>query len=492
MAEDERLEARTRRFDAVADRVVPYFGLVLGTVITPVVFPADARFWLVAGPLAAASAAWSWWFTRPRRRPPDPTARPPGAPAGDSLATRHGGLYIAGLLVLMALLVFASPFYGFQAFAGYVHSVTYLRRAWAVAGVVGTAVLTSYAQLGGAWNPLTTAELGGLVGLTVINTIVGGGFTYFGYFTTQQSERRRQVIAELNEANRRLAESLAENAALHARLMEQAREAGVLDERARLAREIHDTIAQGLAGVVAQLEAADAAEGDPVLRQRHLDAARALARESLAEARRSVQALTPARLVDARLPEAIADMATAWAQTTQATVHVETTGDVRALLPELEVTLFRVAQEALTNVGKHAGATTVWLTLTYMEDVVVLDVRDDGVGFDPGARPGPTAGAGYGLSTMEQRVLRVSGTFTVESAPGEGTAVSASVPAIPAEAGAASDPARADRTVIDAADPDRTDADPDRTDMGASPDRTAVDSRLARTGTAVAKDRGVR
>jgi signal transduction histidine kinase len=244
--------------------------------------------------------------------------------------------------------------------------------------------------------------------------------------------------------------------------------------------------------VVAQLEAADAAEGDPVLRQRHLDAARALARESLAEARRSVQALTPARLVDARLPEAIADMATAWAQTTQATVHVETTGDVRALLPELEVTLFRVAQEALTNVGKHAGATTVWLTLTYMEDVVVLDVRDDGVGFDPGARPGPTAGAGYGLSTMEQRVLRVSGTFTVESAPGEGTAVSASVPAIPAEAGAASDPARADRTVIDAADPDRTDADPDRTDMGASPDRTAVDSRLARTGTAVAKDRGVR
>src|SRR5690606_32370022 len=133
--------------------------------------------------------------------------------------------------------------------------------------------------------------------------------TYFGYFTNQQSERRRQMIAELNEANRRLAESLAENAALHARLMEQAREAGVLDERARLAREIHDTIAQGLAGVVAQLEAAEAAEGDPRLRQRHIDTARALARESLAEARRSVQALAPARLVDARLPDAIAEMA---------------------------------------------------------------------------------------------------------------------------------------------------------------------------------------
>ncbi|MBX6752362.1 MAG: sensor histidine kinase [Micromonosporaceae bacterium] len=389
-------------------------------------------------------------------------AGPGGTPTDGSLATRCGGLYVAGLLGLMALLVYLSPFYGFQAFAGYVHSVAYLRRSWPVAGVLGTAVLASYAQLGGSWNSLSTAELGGLAALTVINALVGGGFTYFGYFTNQQSERRRQMIAELNEANRRLAESLAENAALHARLMEQAREAGVLDERARLAREIHDTIAQGLAGVVAQLEAAEAAEGDPRLHQRHIDTARTLARETLAEARRSVQALAPARLVGARLPDAIAEMARAWAQTTHVTVHVDATGDVRALLPDLEVTLFRVAQEALANVGKHAKATTAWLTLTYMEDVVVLDVRDDGVGFDPGARPGPGAGTGYGLSAMEQRVLRVSGTFTVESAPGEGTAVSASVPAIPAEAGAVSGPAGPDRTAT--ADTDGTvTADTDRT-----------------------------
>jgi signal transduction histidine kinase len=477
MTEDAKLEARTRRFDAVANRVVPYFGLVLGTVITPVVFPTGPRFWLVAGLLVAASAAWSWWFTRPRRRPPA-AARALGAPPDDeSLATRYGGVYLVGLLGLMALLVYLSPFYGFQAFAGYVHSVAYLRRFWPVVGVVGTAALASYAQLGGAWNPLSAAELGGLAGLTVVNAIVGGGFTYFGYFTNVQSERRRRMIAELNEANRRLAESLAENAALHARLMEQAREAGALDERARLAREIHDTIAQGLAGVVAQLEAAEAAEGDPAQRQRHLDAARALARESLAEARRSVQALAPARLVDARLPEAIAEMAAAWAQTTQVTVHVGTTGDVRALLPDLEVTLFRVAQEALANVGKHASATTVWLTLTYMEDVVVLDVRDDGVGFDPSIRPTPAAGTGYGLSTMEQRVRRMSGTFTVESAPGEGTAVSASVPAIPAEASAVSDPARADRTGPEPTRFDRTNTGPDRT--GTDPalsSRTVTDS----------------
>jgi signal transduction histidine kinase len=92
-----------------------------------------------------------------------------------------------------------------------------------------------------------------------------------------------------------------------------------------------------------------------------------------------------------------------------------------------------VVQEALANVGKHAQATRVGITLSYMDDVVVLDVRDDGRGFTPSATPGPSAGFGFGLAAMEQRVRRVSGTLTVESAPGEGTALSASVPAIPAE-----------------------------------------------------------
>lgn len=440
LAEDNRLDDRARRFDAVAQRVVPYFGLALGTVITPAVLPTGPRYWLMAGPLVVASAAWSWWFIRPRGRVPRPavpSAAGALAPHVDgSVASRHGGVYFAGLLAFMALLVHSSPFFGFQAFAGYVHSVAYLRGLWRVAGMVGTAVLASYAQLGGSLNPLTTAELGGLAGLTVINSLAGGGFTYFGYLTNLQSERRRRMIAELNDANRRLAESLAENAALQARLMEQARVSGALDERARLAREIHDTIAQGLTGVVTQLEAAGAADGDPQLRRRHVDTARRLARESLAEARRSVQALAPGPLADARLPEAIVQTAKAWGEAAHVTVHVDTTGDVRALLPELEVALFRVAQEALTNVGKHAGAANVWITLTYMEDVVALDVRDDGAGFDPAALPGPVAGAGYGLATMAQRVRRVSGTFAIESTPGEGTVVSASVPAIQAEAGA--------------------------------------------------------
>jgi signal transduction histidine kinase len=184
---------------------------------------------------------------------------------------------------------------------------------------------------------------------------------------------------------------------------------------------------------VTQLEAAGVADGDPVVRRRHIDTASALARESLTEARRSVDALGPRQLVEAHLPDAIADMAKRWAEASDVELILDTTGDPRPLLPELEVALFRVAQEALANVGKHAGARRVGLTLSYMDDVVVLDVRDDGRGFAVDATAGARDGSGFGLVAMEQRVRRVAGTFSVESAPGDGAALSASVPAIPAE-----------------------------------------------------------
>src|SRR5690606_36062868 len=127
-------------------------------------------YWLVAGPLVAGSAAWSWWFTRPRPAKAGPRPATAGSrhrtpvlgPHHDgSLASRHGGIYMTGLLAFMALLVYLSPFYGFQAFAGYVHSISYLRRFWPIAGLFVSAVLASYAQLGGSRNPLTGAELGG-------------------------------------------------------------------------------------------------------------------------------------------------------------------------------------------------------------------------------------------------------------------------------------------------------------------------------------------
>jgi signal transduction histidine kinase len=206
----------------------------------------------------------------------------------------------------------------------------------------------------------------------------------------------------------------------------QAREAGVLDERARMAREIHDTLAQGLAGIVTQLEAAD-------LPNEHIATARQLARESLTEARRSVQGLAPRELAEGRLPVAITDAARRWSQRSGIAASVQTTGDPRPLIADVELALFRVCQESLTNIAKHAKASRVGLTLSYMDDVVTLDVRDDGVGFVPDRRAAREDGSGYGLAGMRQRVQRVAGTLEVESAPGEGTAISANVPAITAE-----------------------------------------------------------
>jgi signal transduction histidine kinase len=143
------------------------------------------------------------------------------------------------------------------------------------------------------------------------------------------------------------------------------------------------------------------------------------------------QALRPGHLEDAHLPEAITGMSERWSATSGVAVGVETTGDPRPMLADVEVALFRVAQEALTNVAKHAKASRVGLTLSYMDDVVLLDVRDDGVGFEPGV-----AGGGFGLTSMRQRLLRVAGSLEIESSPGEGTAVNASVPALPAGGGA--------------------------------------------------------
>jgi len=416
---DARLEAREQRMDSLLGRYIGYLGLAIGVALTPFVYEPTPAFLAGVVGTTLASALWTFFFVT--RRPA--LAEQP----------RWGTVYVTGLVAFMAALVLQSGFFGFQAFAGYVHSFAYLRGRARWAGVAGTAAIAAYGQVGSpAPATLTLGLTAGWLVLSLLNTVVAGTFMYFSEFTSAQTERRREVISELNEANRRLSETLAENAALQTRLLASAREAGVLDERARLAREIHDTIAQGLAGVVTQLEAAGAVEEEPQLRRRHVDTAMGLARESLREARRSVEALTPGQLEHAQLPDAIAEMAKRWAETSGVGLVLDTTGVPVPLLPELEVALFRVAQEALVNVGKHAGATRVGLTLSYMDDVVVLDVRDDGRGF---ARDEvvTTTDSGFGLAAMETRVQRVSGTLAVESAPGEGTALSASVPAIPAE-----------------------------------------------------------
>jgi signal transduction histidine kinase len=196
-----------------------------------------------------------------------------------------------------------------------------------------------------------------------------------------------------------------------------------------MARELHDTLAQGLAGIITQLQAAERGHW-----RRHHDAAAQLARESLTEARRALDAMRPEPLAEARLPEALADVVQRWSARNSVEAALTTTGEVRTMRPEVEVTLLRTAQEALANVSKHAHAGRVGLTLSYMEDLVSLDVRDDGVGFEPAAANGH--GGGFGLTSMRQRVHGVGGVLAIESEPGAGTAISASVPAIALEGGA--------------------------------------------------------
>ena len=222
------------------------------------------------------------------------------------------------------------------------------------------------------------------------------------------------------------------------RLVEEARRAGrqtgVLRERQRMAHEIHDTLAQGFTSIVMNLEAAEGAmpPGADDRARLHLDQARLTARESLTEARRLVWALRPEALENVSLPEALERLAERWRGESSIAAGVATTGTPCPLPPEIEATLFRVAQEAFSNVRKHApGASRVALTLSYMGDAVALDARDDGEGFDPdreAERKRDQNSGGFGLRGMRERVESVGGTLSVESAIGEGTTLTVKLP----------------------------------------------------------------
>src|SRR5258708_10451200 len=175
----------------------------------------------------------------------------------------------------------------------------------------------------------------------------------------EQIAQHRQALAELSAANRRLEATIAENEGLHRQLLVQAREARTLGERRPMARELHDTLAPGLTGIVTQLQAAEQGADDPVRWRRHVTAAARLARKGLAEARRSVHALRPELLETGRLSEALAAIAERWSGLHGIQAQVTTTGTVRPVQPEAEFPLLRAAQEALANVARHPPCTRV-------------------------------------------------------------------------------------------------------------------------------------
>ncbi len=342
----------------------------------------------------------------------------------------RGTVFFVGRWFLALALVVANPWFGFYTFVGYIDALRLFSFRRAVVGILATAPLSAIAQMAGP----PDATVGSLVAfgvLCLVNGGLAGAFSYYGMVVERQNEERRRAIDELEVANAKLQQALTENAGLHAQLVAQAREAGALDERARLAREIHDTLAQGLTGIVAQLQAAERRVGDDSELRMRFEKTMQLARHSLAEARRSVEALSPAALEHADLPIALKAEAERWTHDTGVRTELVTTGEAIPLHPEAEAALLRTAQEALTNVAKHASASRVAITLSYMGDVVSLDVRDDGQGFttaSPSART--TDGTGFGLVGMRQRLATVAGTLEIESEPGGGTALSATVPTL--------------------------------------------------------------
>jgi signal transduction histidine kinase len=230
----------------------------------------------------------------------------------------------------------------------------------------------------------------------------------------EESYERRQLIEQLEATRSELAAA--------------EREGGRLAERQRLARDIHDTLAQGFVSIVLQLQAAEAElPADAAEARGHLERARRTARDNLAEARRLVWDLRPEALSAAPLGEALGRLAGRVAEETGLAATATVTGTPQPLSPDAEVTLLRVTQEALANVTRHASAGRVAVTLSYMDGEAALDVRDDGSGFTPAA-DGFGPNGGLGLRGMRERVEALGGRLAVETAPGRGTTIAVTVP----------------------------------------------------------------
>jgi signal transduction histidine kinase len=219
------------------------------------------------------------------------------------------------------------------------------------------------------------------------------------------------------------------------KLVEQSNQAAVMQERARVARDIHDTLAQGLTGIVVQLSAAERAmQVAPQDAPAHIRLAQDMARESLAEARRSIWNLRSPNLAHGELSDALAGLAQR-ASTGTMRVIFETEGAEWDLRAEVDSALLRVTQEALVNVSKHANATLVHVTLSYLPDAVRLVIHDNGIGLTEDVLnvdkhiEGPASG--FGLTGMRERIEQWGGELTLTNA--HGAQVQAMIPRARAE-----------------------------------------------------------
>ncbi|NQX25874.1 sensor histidine kinase [Microbacteriaceae bacterium VKM Ac-2854] len=254
------------------------------------------------------------------------------------------------------------------------------------------------------------AELGEAFGVTAL-VIVGSVFL----------SSRMTSIADESAARGALIEQLRRSQGQLAVLSE---EQGAAAERERIAREMHDTLAQGFTSILTLGRAVQGElDADPALARRHVELITETAQENLQESRRIIAALTPARLDEATLAQAIERVAARLGDELDVPVDFSVRGSARVAPPALEVVALRVAQESLANIRKHARPANVTVTLDYSENAFSLSVGDDGVGYDE-----TVPAEGYGLRGMRARVAEVGGRIAMASAPGRGTLVRVELP----------------------------------------------------------------
>lgn len=374
-----------------------YGGLVLG--LAGAFLDHAAASPLRLGTIASATVAlgiWYWLWV--------------GRGALTSAAARAAYFVVAG--ALWTALVSLEPAYEFVAFSAFIQLTGYLSWRSAAPAIVA---LVAIMEL----HPVARGES------VDINDLIGGVITLAIAAMAilpmraihAESERRRRLIVELDHTRREL--SVAE------------REAGMLQERERLAGAMHDTVAQGLSSIVMLLEAAQASLGSASPgTSSHIEQALRAARENLREVRRLVWALRPEPLEHGTLIEALRRLAQSEGGFD---VTVVINGNVRRLTTDAEVTLLRAAQELLSNIRRHAAASSASLVLTYGDDEVVLEARDDGKGIDASAMTRrPTRDGGLGLVMMRERVEALGGSLHIGSRLARGAAVTIELPAGPA------------------------------------------------------------
>lgn len=313
-------------------------------------------------------------------------------------------LWLAGVVVAWLTLVLLAPSCSWCAVPLLYSALRILptRPAIVLIGLLTGCIVGSEVRLSG-WDPNILLAPPAIAALAVTVLL----------HSMRQTQRLRASMAELVQARGELAAT--------------ERRAGVLAERQRLAAEIHDTLAQGLTSQQLLLQAADRSwTQDPAAARAHLAAASESTARSLAEARRFVHDLAPADLAETGGLEGALQ---AVAARESARLHID--GTPVDLPQRTQGALLRVAQGALANTRRHAHARTATLTLTYLDDQVILDAWDDGHGFDPGELPAPGAHGGHGLPAMRARLGQLGGLLSVESAPGAGTTVTAMVPLDP-------------------------------------------------------------